>query len=125
MPPQITDRRSYVQIARVVEPDRLGSLKRDGDNTRVGLRCDEEIVFEPALGAVIGDIDARICLLIDDTAVHGDARAPFQSVITDEVIGPARQPLLANDRTAMLTTNEAHATPRLGRRAVGRAHTER
>ena len=64
-------------------------LERQRDLIRIGAWCDEEIVFEPALVAVVREGDARIGVLVLHLGIGGNVCVPFRRIVADEVIHDA------------------------------------
>src|SRR5437867_5136040 len=53
---------SNPQLSFLTDPDLLGALNIEGDPARVRMRCDDEVIFELRVIAVVGEIDPAIDL---------------------------------------------------------------
>ena len=71
----------------------LCALEGELDLIRIGARGDDQVVFELALVAVIGEVNAGIDVLVPDLGVGRDIRPPLLRVVAEEVIDDAGQRL--------------------------------
>src|SRR5262249_28858029 len=67
------------------------------DLVRIGARRDDPVVFEPALGAVVHQVDAGIHVDVTDLAVVRNVREPLAGIFADQVVALARQRVFPDD----------------------------
>ncbi len=77
-----------VAIAIDAHPPRAVEAQLDGAG--IGVRRDDEIVFELPLSAVIGEVDAGPHVAVFDPAVSRDVGAPLRRIVADEIIRLSR-----------------------------------
>src|SRR5262249_122370 len=73
-----------------------GPGEREGDRAGVCPGRHDEVVFEPALIAVVHDVDARIHTGVAHPGESGNARGPLRGVTANEVVGLAGEIALSS-----------------------------
>ena len=90
-----------LQFVRTFEVER--------DLLRVRTRCDDEVVFELALVAVVDEVDAGIDVLVTDLRVGRDIGAPLRRIFADEVVRLSRLLIEAAHHGFTRRAHEAHS----------------
>ena len=84
-------RRVDHEVALAIHFETLRSIDGEVNGPRVGAGSQLPIVFEVALAAVVGQVDAGIDRAVGHTGVGRDADVPAGRISADEVIDLARQ----------------------------------
>ena len=83
------------QIALSIDSEFLCTLEEQLDGLGVGGRCDDEVMLQLALAAVINQIHAWIDGVVFHFGVVRDISAPLRRIVADEVVALSGQLLQA------------------------------
>src|SRR5262249_58684012 len=84
-------RRVQHQVALPVQVHAAGAGEGEADGGRVGARGDHEVILQPALVAVVHEVDPRIDAPVGNAPVVFDAGVPAGRVVAEEVVAAGRQ----------------------------------
>src|SRR5256885_16435778 len=79
------------------------------DLFRIRTRCDDEVVFQLALVAVVEEVDTRIDVLVLDLRIGRHVSAPLRRILADEVVRFAGELVKPAHRRLGRSTHEVHA----------------
>ena len=92
-----------------VDLHRIDACVAEADHAGVGPGCDQEVVLELTLIAVVREVDAGIDVLIENPPVRRDIRTPPRRIVADEVVGLAEEPERTGDGCIGIGARELHA----------------
>ena len=79
------------EVPHAIDLKVVNAAKCHLDDVRLGSRRNYEIIFEPALVAVIDHVDARIDLRVAHASKTGNVCVPFSWIWTSEIVTGGRQ----------------------------------
>src|SRR5262249_37090496 len=77
-------------VAAFLDAD-TGSGEREGYHIRIRSGSYDEVVLEPALIAVVHEVDARILVRVADPRERRNAGSPLRGIFANEIVGLARE----------------------------------
>jgi hypothetical protein len=97
------------QVSSWPDRDLTRAVERHPDARRVGAWCDDEVVLEGALVAVVLDVNARVNAVIADPAIRRHVALPAAGIGALEVVDPSGKRFKAFDDRTSLAANERHS----------------
>src|SRR5439155_24195106 len=79
------------QTHTIITADLIRAREGGRDAVRVGARCDNQVVFELVLVAVINQIHTGVNAGVLNARIGGNIHAPLGRIIPDQVVALARQ----------------------------------
>ncbi len=107
--------REQHQAAVGVDARLADAVKRQGDDARIGSGREGEVVFELALRAVVGQVDAAIDAAKAGAGVERDGVAPAGRIVADKIVHGAGNRLHRHGRGEWIPAQQRHAH-HIGRR---------
>ena len=101
-----------------VERERAHTVEGEGDAAGIGVRRDQEVVFQLPLIAVVDQVDAGIDAGVFHPGEVGHVALPSRGVVADEVVARARQPFESGELRMRIGADETHAHHGVGLRRV-------
>ena len=97
------------QVAIFVSGYLLRAVERERNDIGVGSGCNNKIVFQLALIAVVDEIDAFVDFMVVDASASGDISAPVPGILADEIVALAGKLLESFDPRVLVGGHKFHS----------------